>query len=76
MWINKLDYIANKYNSKYHSTIKMKTVDVKSNTYINSSQDINDEDSKFEIWDIVRILKYKNLFAKDYVWRSFCDLKS
>ena len=49
MCINKLDYIANKYNSKYHSTIKMKPVDVKSNTYINSSQDINDEDSKFEI---------------------------
>ena len=29
----KLDDILNKYNNAYHSTIKMKPVDVKSNTY-------------------------------------------
>ena len=59
--------IVNKYNNTYHRTIKMKPVDVKSNTYINSSKDINDEGPKFEIGDIVRIPKYKNIFAKGYV---------
>ena len=31
--IDKLDNILNKYNSAYHSTIKMKPVNVKSSTY-------------------------------------------
>ena len=44
----------------------MKTVDVKSNTYIDSSKKINDKNSKFRIGDIVRISKYKNIFAKGY----------
>ena len=59
--------IVNKYNNTFHRTIKMKHVDVKSNTYINSSKDINGEGPKFEIGDIVRIPKYKNIFAKGYV---------
>ena len=45
----------------------MKPVDVKSNTYIDSSKEINNKDPKFKIVDIFRILKYKNIFAKDYV---------
>ena len=49
------------------STVKMKPVDVKSSTYINSSKEINDEDPKFKIGDTVRISKYKNIFAKGYV---------
>ena len=68
--------IVNKHNEAYQSTIKMKTVDVKSNTYIKSSNEINDEDPKFKIGDIVRISKYfcKRLCSK-LVWRSFCDSK-
>ena len=54
------------YNNTY-SAIKMKPVDVKSSTYINSSKEINDEHPKFKIGDIVRISKYKNIFAKGYV---------
>ena len=42
----------------------MKPVNVKSNTYINSSEEINDKDRKFIIGNIVRILKHKNAFAK------------
>ena len=42
----------------------MKSVDVKSNTYIDSSKEINNKDPKFKIGDIVRISKYKNIFAK------------
>ena len=33
VYIDKLDDIVNKYNNTYYSTIKLKHVDVKSNTY-------------------------------------------
>ena len=62
--IDKFDDIVNKYNNAYHSTIKIKPADVKSSTYINSSKEINDEDPKFKIGDIVRISKYKKHFCK------------
>ena len=67
VYIDKLDDIINKYNNTYHSTIKMKIVDVKSNTYIDSSKKINDKDPDFKIGDIVRTLRYKNILAKGYV---------
>ena len=65
VYIDKLNDIVNKYNT-YHGTIKMKPVDVKSNTYIEPSNEINNKDPKFKIGDIVRISKYKNIFAKGY----------
>ena len=71
MYIDRLDDIVNKYNNTYHRTIKMEAVDVKSSTYITSSKDINDEDLKFEIDDIVGISKYKNIFTKGYAPRNF-----
>ena len=57
MYIDKSDDIVNKYNNKYHSTIKIKPVDVKSSTYIDSSKEINGKDPKCKIGDIVRISK-------------------
>ena len=36
VYINKLDDIVNKYNNTYYRTIKMKSVDVNSSTYIQS----------------------------------------
>ena len=66
VYIDKLDDIHDKYDNTYYSTIKMKPVDVKPNKYINSSRDINDKDPKFEIGDIVKISKHKNIFAKSY----------
>ena len=44
----------------------MKPVDVKSNTRIDSSKEIDDKDPKFKIGDIVTISKYKNIFVKRY----------
>ena len=62
------------------STIKIKSVDVKSNTYINSSKEIIDKDSKFKVGGIVSISKYKNIFFKmlhsKLVRRGFRDEKS
>ena len=63
MYIDKLGDIANKYNNTYRKPIKMKPVDVKSNTYIDSNKKINDKDPAFKVVDIVRISKYKNIFA-------------
>ena len=57
--------MVNKYNNTY-STIKMKPVDVKSSTYIDFAKENNEQDPKFKIGDIVRISKYKNIFAKGY----------
>ena len=67
VYIDKLDDIINKYNNTYHSTIKVMPVHIKPSTYIDSSKEINDNDPKFKISDIVRISKYKNIFAKGYV---------
>ena len=67
VYSDKLDDIVHKYNNTYHSTIKMKPVDVKSSTYINSSKEINYKDPKLKIGDIVWISKYKNIFPKGYV---------
>ena len=67
VYIYKLDDIINKYNNTYHSTIKMKPADINSSKYVGSSKEINDQDPKFKIDDIVRISKHKNIFAKCYV---------
>ena len=67
MYIDNSDGVVNKYNNTYHSTIKMKPVDIKPSTYIDSSKEINDENPKFKTGDIFRISKYKNFFAKGYV---------
>ena len=55
VYIDKLDDIVSKYNDTYHRTIKMKPVDVKSNTYIDSNKKITNKYPKFKIGDFVRI---------------------
>ena len=65
VYIDKLDDIVNKSNNTYHSTIKMKPVDVKSSTYFDSSKE--NMNPKFKIGDIIRISKYKNIFVKGYI---------
>ena len=67
VYIDKLDDIVDEYNNTYHSTIKLKPIDVKDNTYINTSKEINNKDPIFKVVDYVRISKYKNIFAKGYM---------
>ena len=66
VYINKLDDIVDEYNNTYHTTIKMKSINVEDNTYINTDKKINNKDPKFKVGDRVRISKYKNIFAKGY----------
>ena len=44
----------------------MKSVDVKSNAYSESSKEIDHKNPKFKTGDNVRISKYKNVFGKGY----------
>ena len=64
LYIDKLNDIVNKYNNTYYTTTKIKPVDVKSKTYIDYGKEINDEDPKFKIGNIVRLSKFKNHFCK------------
>ena len=67
VYIDKLDDIVDEYNNTYHTTIKMKPIDVKDNTFINTSKEINNKYPKFKVGDRVIISKYKNIFAKRYM---------
>ena len=55
IYIDNLDNKVNKYSNTYCNTIKMTPVDVKSNTYIDSSKKNIEKEPKFKIGDIVRI---------------------
>ena len=55
IYIDNLDNKVNKYSNTYYNTIKMTPVDVKSNTYIDSSKKNIEKEPKFKIGDIVRI---------------------
>ena len=57
MYTDKSDGIVYAYNNKYHSTIKMKPNNVKSNTYMDFAIENNNKDPKFEVDDYVRISK-------------------
>ena len=67
VYIDKLDDIVKKYNNTYHTSIKMKPVDLKDNTFIDFKKEVNDKNPKFKVCDHVRISKYKNIFAKGYM---------
>ena len=67
VYIDKLDDIVKKCNNTYHTSIKMKPVDVKDSIYIDFKKESNDKNPKFKVGDHVRISKYKNIFAKGYM---------
>ena len=70
MYNHKLDDIVNKYNNTYHTTDKMKRVDVKSGTYTVSNKKVNNKDAEFKIGDI------KIFFQKvilQICLKKFCD---
>ena len=61
-----LNDIVNEYNNTVHKTIKMKPVDVTSNSYAEYNECSNKKDPKFKVSDRVRISKFKNISAKGY----------
>ena len=61
-----LDDFVDKYDNTYHTTIKMKPIDVKSGLYAEYSVDSTAKDAQFKLGNRERISKNKNLFAKGY----------
>ena len=66
VYFDVLDDILDKYNNKVHRSIKMKPIDVTSDSYAEYNEDSNVTKPKFKVGDHVRISKYKNIFAKGY----------
>ena len=64
VFIDKLHDIINEYKSTYDRTIKMKPIEVKDQTDVDYSKEGHDNDLKFKIGDLVRMSKYKKIFAK------------
>ena len=62
-YTGKLDDTVNKYNNVYRRTIKMKPVNLKPNTYIDSGKEINNKNLKFKVADNVKISKCEYIFA-------------
>ena len=55
MYIDKLDDIVDEYNNTYHTTNKMKPIDVKDNTYLNAEKKL-----------IIKILTLKSVIMGEY----------
>ena len=66
VYFDVLDDIVNKYNSTVHRTMAMKPVDVTSDFYAEYNEDSKQKDTEFKVGDLVRISRYKNIFAKGY----------
>ena len=66
VYFDVLDNIANKYNNTVDRTIKMKPMDVTSDSYAKYNEACNVTKPKFKVDDLVWISKYKNIFAKRY----------
>ena len=66
VYFDVLDDFANKYNNTVHRTIKMKPIDVTSDSYAEYNEDSNVTKPKLKVGDHVRISKYKNVFAQRY----------
>ena len=70
IWYNVLPKLIKIYNNRYHSTIKMKPIEVNKNNEKNIKENIYTYDKttktpKFKVNDLVRIsLKRRNLFDK------------
>ena len=66
VYFDLLDNIVDKYNNTVHSTMKMKPIDVASDSYAEYNEDSNVTKPKFKVGDHVRISKCKKIFANGY----------
>ena len=65
VYFDVLDDIVDKYNNTVHKSIKMKPIDVTSDSYAEYNEDSNVIKPKFNVGYHVRISKYKNILLKD-----------
>ena len=65
VYFDVLDDIVDEYNNTYHRTIKMKSIDVKSDFLAEYNEESNEKDPKIKVGDHIRISKCTNIFAKE-----------
>ena len=68
-----LDNIASKYNNTIHRTIKLKPIDVTSDTYTEDNEDSNVTKRKSKIGDHVKISKYKKQNKKTKNTKGYAE---
>ena len=66
IYFDVLDGNVDKHNNTIRRSIKMKPINVTSDSYADYNEDSNEKDPKFKVGDHVRISKYKNISAKGY----------
>ena len=66
VYINKLDYIVNKYNNTYHSTIKMRTDDINQNQahILTLVKKLMMKILNLKLMILIEYQNIKNIFAK------------
>ena len=65
VYFDGLNDIVDEYNNTYHKTIKMKSADVKNDSFAEYNEESNEKDSNFKVVDHVRISKYKIFLLRD-----------
>ena len=58
--------IVDQYNNTVHRTIKLKPIDVTSDSYAEYNEDSREKEPKSKVDAHFRISRYKNIFAKGY----------
>ena len=66
VYIDKLKAIVEKYNNTYHTTIKMKPIDVEDNTYINTNKEI------ISILNLKLVIMLEFQSIKTYLLKGIC----
>ena len=64
VYFDVLDDVVGEYNNTCHRTIKMKPIDVKSDSFAEYNKEFNEKDPKLKINDQVRILNTKMCLLK------------
>ena len=65
VYMDKLDDIVDEHNNTYHRAIKIKPVDLKGNTYIDSMELHSEKDPKFKLVIMLESLSTKIFLLRD-----------
>ena len=64
VYIDVLTHILDEYNNTYHRTIKMKSIDVKSDSFAEYNEESNEKDPKFKIGIMLEFQNTKKCLQK------------